>query len=185
MNLSSLTLYALLCTFAYAATCTVALFVLANPAPRLRTAPARRHWQIVAFTFALLAFWRLGQGEMLVQARMRGWSHSHGLYDSRQDIQVAVTLMMVALAMVTTWVVTRHGLPSPSRMAMLAALGLLLFSVARLISLHALDSLLYRTGPFHLNYLFDLGPTALCAGLAMLELRRMPPPSSPRRRANR
>ena len=171
MDVGSLTVFSLISSVMYIVTACCALAVVAGPRRTGLPHDARRHWFIVIAAFASLTAWRLGQGEIRLQEQVRAWTRLHGLYDERHDSQAWFTILALAAVMAGIWASFRNGMPGRSKSAMIAALGLLALAAVRLVSLHAIDSLLYRTGPFHLNYVFDMGLTVTAAGLALLELR--------------
>jgi hypothetical protein len=61
------------------------------------------------------------------------------------------------------------------------------FTAVRATSLHAVDALLYQSvGPIHVNYLIDLGLTAVVAAFALADCRLVAaPPPPPRRSSSR
>lgn len=129
---------------------------------------AQRSWRTVGLIFAALAIWRFAQGEQWVLDHIRGWTRLHDYYDSRRYLQVPATIGVITIAMFALLRIGRAPHRQLSDWASVAAFTLLLFSLVRLISLHAVDSLLYRgTGPIHLNGLVDV---LLTGGIALLEL---------------
>lgn len=173
---SGLSLVSRLGVLTYFVTAALAFAVATGPWRRRLTELSRRNWWLVAGLFLLLAAWRIGEGEIWIQDRLREWSRARGFYGERRDLQMPLTLAGVLAALAAVAWKWRHGLGARSEIAKLAALALTGFSIIRAISLHAIDALLYQPGPVHINYLVDGGLTALCAVLALREiaaLRRM------------
>jgi len=157
---------------AYAGTAALALWA------RSRTTSASRRWSLIAALFLALAVWRLSAGEMRLQGDLRDWMRASGFYEQRHNYQALLTLAIIAGAGLALYRVFFVGGFSRPTLALNAALGLMLFSLLRLISLHQFDSLLFRLGPIHINYLIDLGLTATAAILALLEGLEIPPQSA-------
>ena len=133
----------------------------------------RRNWRVVGLFFIALAIWRLSHGEQWVLDHLRAWTRVHNYYDGRHKVQVPATIGIVAIAgFILLWL-ARTGYTRFSKLAALAASVLLLFSLVRLISLHEVDTLLFRSpGPLQLNPLIDAVLTGSIALLALLDVQR-------------
>lgn len=175
-----------LAALAYLATSGVALVaaVLAPAAGRKR---ALFNWITVAALFVALAVWRLTNGEAVLQDQVRTWARSSGVYDDRHTFQVPVTLAAVLVIAALVWLAWRPAGAGNSGKALGFSLIMVVFTAVRATSLHAVDALLYASiGPVHINYLIDLGLTALVAVLALADCRRaLAPPPAKRRRSSR
>lgn len=131
------------------------------------------HWQAVALLFAGLAVWRLGAGEAVVQTWVREATQASGSYALRQRWQapVAALAMLGGGAWIIWLVAARHADPL-LQWSRFASLGLLAYSMFRLVSFHSVDAVIYRSfGPFHLNHGIDLGLAALAGWCAILACR--------------
>jgi hypothetical protein len=158
-----------LAALSYLATAVLALVAGA------RHRAALQRWILVAVAFVMLAAWRLADGEALLQDRVRTWTRNSGTYDDRHVFQVPVTLgavLILALIVWLGWGTRRAGRPGQ---ALCATAIMLVFTAVRAVSLHAIDAILYHSiGPVHVNYLIDLGLTAVVAGLALTNLPAQP-----------
>lgn len=129
----------------------------------------RRGWYLIALAFGLLAIWRLGNGEELIQAWARGLALASGGYDARRSVQGPVVVAGMLLGY--GWLTYLAFSPAPStalRWARIAALALLGYSGLRALSFHPLDVLIYAgVGPLHVNHAIDLGLAAIVAGCAV------------------
>jgi hypothetical protein len=128
-------------------------------------------WRMVAGLFLGLAAWRLGLGEIRLQDDLREWMQIHGVYEQRRKYQALVTLAVLAGACLGLYRLRWGDGFSRPALALNAGMCLVVYSLIRLISLHQIDSLLFRIGPIHLNYLIDLGLTACAAAQALQEIR--------------
>ena len=106
---------------------------------------------------------------------MRGWTRAVGIYDDRHTFQVPVTLGAVLAIAGLIWLANRSSRAGNSGRALSFAVIMLLFTAVRATSLHAVDAFLYQSiGPVHVNYVIDLGLTALVAALALADWRNVP-----------
>lgn len=152
-----------------------AALVAAVRAPRHWRKAAVPNWIAVLVAFVALAAWRLGNGEERVQDRVRGWTRAVGIYDDRHTFQVPVTLGAVLAIAGLIWLANRSSRAGNSGRALSFAVIMLLFTAVRATSLHAVDAFLYQSiGPVHVNYVIDLGLTALVAALALADWRNVP-----------
>lgn len=161
--------FSLAACLAYVMTAAVSLMA-AFAAHARRHRAAARHWIFVGMIFVALAGWRLANGEVLVQAHARDWAQTHGWYDERHDWQAPITLAALLAVGAVLFAAFRWAGTRPSARALCVAVVMILFAALRVISLHAVDEVLYRAvGPFHLNYVIDLGLTGVAAALALVD----------------
>lgn len=133
---------------------------------------AAAHWWAVAALFAGFAAWRLLNGEGRVQALLRGQLQADGTYDDRYTMQgplaAALVVVLAAIGAIAAW--RWYSQPPHRAWSMAGALGLLGFSVVRMVSYHPIDRLIYAgVGPLRLNYLIELG----CIGLVLYAIYRL------------
>ncbi|MGB3166565.1 MAG: hypothetical protein WBA68_07315 [Alteraurantiacibacter sp.] len=92
----------------------------------------------------------------------------HGLYDGRWGAQAALSILVIVIAAGALWIAWRQWPGWRDRnlagvwLARWATLGFAPLMLARLVSWHPLDRLLY-TGPVRLNWVSDIGLTGACA----------------------
>jgi hypothetical protein len=168
---AALTTNSLLCALIYLIVAAAALPLALGWAPSGSSPANRQKWLWVALIFVGLAAWRLGLGEIRVQEQVRAFTRRDGIYEDRHPGQAVATLAAVALVMFAAWKISLGWLATNARRALGAAAALVLYSLVRLISLHAVDAVIYRPGRFHLNYVIDLGLTVICLGFCVLEYR--------------
>ena len=156
----------------YLLTAALALWAAQADGARSRTPGAARfHWIAVAALFVGAAAWRLGNGEGRVQAMLRGGLEEGGQYASRYGLQAPVIAVFVLVAVLACgWLAWRwRSMPVHRALSAAGALGLLAFSMVRLISFHPLDRLIYASfGPLRLNYLIELALIGAVAAGAWL-----------------
>jgi hypothetical protein len=128
------------------------------------------HWRTVALLFAGLACWRLSGAEAAVQALARHIAQNTGSYASRREWQAPlVGLSLLAGAAFAVWAFLGPRGDPDVHWSRLAALGLVAYTAVRLVSLHAMDAIVYASvGPIHLNHFIDLGLTFTVAYFAVL-----------------
>lgn len=121
-----------------------------------------RSWALIALFFLLMAVWRVFDLEDSIRADLREQLRTEGLLEGRRSFQgvlIAIALAVFAGASLyfTYWVSRmRAGRRTLAVYAALACSMVLLMLLAlRLVSLHALDQLLY--GSLKLNWIGDLG----------------------------
>jgi hypothetical protein len=129
-------------------------------------------WSALALLFIILAAMRIFAIEDILREGLRQLLWAEGAYDSRRSLQgpIFATLIVVAAAIGGFWFfrVTRtiRGRRNIAAMLAIASGCILVFLLAlRIVSLHAMDELLY--GPLKLNWVIDLGSSAivLAAGI--------------------
>lgn len=121
-----------------------------------------RSWVLVAIFFILLAVWRFFDLEDVVRSDLREWLRAEGLLEGRgsfQGVLIAVALAaFAAISLYAAFWVSRLRL-GRRHMAVFIALAccvaLLMLLALRLVSLHAVDQLLF--GRLKLNWFGDLG----------------------------
>ncbi len=176
--------FSLAAALAYVATAVLAL-IAAFAVPGRRRA-TMRDWSAVGAIFLALALWRFTNGEAQVQDYWRSLAQLHGTYEYRHDWQAPVTVAMLLAGVVIGIAGFRWAGRRRAGQALCAAVAMVLFVGLRTISLHAVDGILYRAlGPIHLNYVIDLGLTALTATLAMADCGWLGTPRARRPRSSR
>jgi hypothetical protein len=166
------------------------LFYLATAALALGAGLRHRtglvRWTMTAGGFLILAAWRLDDGEALLQDAVRTWTRNAGTYDDRHAFQAPVTLGAVVVVALLVWLGLRSRGAGRSGQALCVTLIMLVFTAVRAVSLHAVDAFLYASiGPVHINYVIDLGLTAVVAGLALMAIRARPDRGANARRRSR
>jgi hypothetical protein len=161
--------FSLAAALAYVVTAVLAL-ACALAATRRPHRAAIRDWIAVALVFLALAGWRIANGEAQVQTFARNWAQMHGTYDDRHEWQAPITIGVMLVVAVLGIAAVRWAGSRASGRALCLAGAMVLLAVLRVVSLHAVDEILYRAlGPFHLNYVLDLGLTGLVAALALAD----------------
>lgn len=119
-------------------------------------------WLLLALFFALLVALRLLDIEEIVRNGLREAMRADGSYGARRGFQTPIVAAILAIAgtggLVLLYRLSRNvkGRRNKARtVAMVAALAMLFLMTLRMISLHAVDALLY--GPIKINWLVDLG----------------------------
>lgn len=128
-------------------------------------------WLLLALFFAALISLRLFEVEEALRNSLRAALRSEGSYDQRRDIQAPVAAAIILLAAVTALGLLNRfarNLRGRRNLALAAALGaafaMLVLIALRVISLHAIDALLY--GPIKLNWVIDLGTSLIVLSAA-------------------
>ena len=138
--------------------------------------PDARAWAWTAAFFVLLCVIRLTNAEHALTDLLREQLRLENEYEVRQEFQrpiVALVVLLVAGALVVAGrrlMRRRHRLAQLRYLAHLGVLALIVLSVLRLVSFHAIDSVLY--GTLHLNWVVDLGASAAVGICAALYARR-------------
>lgn len=133
-----------------------------------------RVWLAASGLFFVCAISRQFGLEEAFRVSLRGELRSDQLYEIRRDYQsvfasaiiltaTAISTAVIA-ALVRSGLMRRRGLSRTTILAVIACAAMLLLILVRLVSLHLLDSLLYR-GP-RLNWFVDIGTTLAVIGLA-------------------
>lgn len=156
---------------------TATLVVAASTASSTGQKPAHRiAWLGLALVFATFVFLRLLNLEEAMRAELRQVLIADRMYDHRRDIQRPIAAAAIALfgvaGIVGAYVLS--GLRESRRdlavgIGVAAGIGLIGLAALRILSLHAIDVLLY--GPLKLNWFADLG-LAMVAGIAAMSYRR-------------
>lgn len=128
-------------------------------------------WVLLALFFAALIPLRMLEVEEAVRDSLRAAMRAEGSYRERRDIQgpivAAIILLSGAGALALLYRTARNvrGRRNFARVAALvAALAMLFLMTLRMVSLHAVDALLY--GPVKLNWVIDLGASLTVLGAA-------------------
>jgi hypothetical protein len=134
--------------------------------------PDRRWWLLIALAFAGYAVFGLSGAEYKLQAAMRGALMQDGDYSWRRDLQIPITIAAILLiagaGAVVIWRlqhVPRQYRYAPHGIAALAVMALSGVTILRLISLHAIDKLLF--GPLKINWVIEFGAACLAITVAL------------------
>lgn len=154
-----------------------AAFVAARHSPpRANGFELRRNWLLVGAFFLLFALMRLLAVEDVLREFLRETLASLDLREGRRSIQLPLSLAAIALAAIGLFPIlrriTRRGLTSSEaaiEWAWLAIAGMIALIALRLISLHAVDQLLFgpSLGPLRINWMLDIGLSALAFSAAI------------------
>lgn len=136
-----------------------------------------REWIVAAAFFLILVAMRLVEAEEWTRQLLREWLRQEGGYEARRTIQgplVAATLIMGTLGAGYAWR-SWPGLHSGKGRLLLwtirqVMLGFLVLIALRVVSLHAVDALLYSP-PLRLNWLLDGGLTVTAGAAALIYAR--------------
>lgn len=135
-----------------------------------------RTWVLLALFFAALIPLRLLEVEEAVRDTLRAAMRAEGSYRERRDIQGPIVAAIILLAgcgslalLYRTMRIVRGRRNVARVVALVAALTMLLLMALRMISLHAVDALLY--GPVKLNWVVDLGTSLTVLGAAVYYVR--------------
>lgn len=136
-------------------------------------------WLLLALFFAALIALRLFDTEEMVRSSLREALRAEGSYRERRSFQKPIVALILAIAgiggLLLMYRLSRNirGRRNIARVvAMAAAIVMLLLMTLRMVSLHAVDALLY--GPAKFNWLVDIGAsfTVVLAGLYYARLIR-------------
>lgn len=167
----------LLMAIVYLLVCAVAVLCVRATHTQGTPRGGRLHWVGVAAAFLGLAAARVTSFEDVFREDARAILRESGRYASRQDIQIplAVLLSLAGAALaVLAWKSLPRTMLGASGLVWIsrwATLGFVPLMCARLVSLHAIDRVLYA-GPIRLNWIIDIGLTLACASAATLYLVR-------------
>lgn len=135
-----------------------------------------RSWLFVALLFLVLAAFRVLALEEILRVDLREALYSEGTYEQRRDFQKPLVAGIIVLgsALAGWWVYrfgrTVRGRRNIAAMIALTCSALMIFLMAlRLISLHAVDALLY--GPAKINWILDIGASVAVIGAALVYWR--------------
>lgn len=163
----------------YAVTAMLALLAAmkAKPAPVWH----RTVWLVAAGLFTACALSRLFGLEEGLRLLLRGELRDEHIYSARREYQSVIASVIIVVASLAAFVgaatVFRSGVLKSgglSRIALAAGFAcatMALLILVRVVSLHALDVLIYR-GP-RLNWIVDIGTTVAVGTLAWLYAARM------------
>jgi hypothetical protein len=134
-------------------------------------------WLSAAALFGLLIAMRLLGGEDVLRAVLRGIATGEGFYDTRMAGQLAGLIVLGGLLGLGwhkirgDWLKKRASKSAGFvRAALLGMFGFALLYGLRLISLHAVDRILYA-GPVRLNWVLEAAFTLILGGAAVLYVR--------------
>lgn len=140
-----------------------------------------RVWMFVALVFLALAASRVFSLEDLLRAELRDWLRAEGAIAGRrvwQGYLIAGAIAATSAGGLFACYWASRRIRGRRNLAVLVALGstgaMLMLVAMRLISLHALDQLLF--GPFKLNWIGDIGLSlaVLAASVFYVRILRQP-----------
>jgi len=141
----------------------------------LKNRQVRVHWQswaALALLFAILVGLRLLNAEEIVRGTLREWLLASESYEDRRGIQGPIVLAIVAAAIAVGffWIYRRVRDARGRRnyaviAAQTAGLTMMGLIALRIVSFSAMDKLLF--GPLKLNWIGDLGSSAMVAACAI------------------
>lgn len=124
-----------------------------------------RPWFLLALAYASLLIFRLFQGEDRIRDGLRDMLRSHQLYEQRRDLQAPLAVLVILVGALLVFILWKNWPRKSGRredvykiLASLAAWLFLPLYGLRLVSLHAIDALLYA-GPVRLNWILE---AAIC-----------------------
>jgi hypothetical protein len=155
----------------------VACCVAAVTALRLRQLPQHwRVWAMIALVFVVLAAFRLFGIEEILREALRDLLRADASYAGRRALQRPLAAAaLCGIGLVAAFMLWRDYRRVKGRrntalkVAKVCAMAMVLLMMLRVISLHQIDSLLY--GPLKLNWVIDIGASALVLGSAALYVR--------------
>lgn len=140
----------------------------------LRQAPEKKGemwiWLSVALGFLAFAASRFWQIEARLTAALKSYFMAHGDYAARQSWQAPLaSLVLVVCVAVSLWVYfkfrrRKNVILTPVDLAGLALLSMLALIILRIISLHAIDQILFG---WRLNWVLDPGFTIMAMGASL------------------
>lgn len=156
-------------------TAAAALFAKRRHAPRHHSIT----WLLLSVMFVLLAIARAWSFEDRARQFLRAELRSFVDYADRTAVQAPLVLIVLLGTTFAAWLAWKywpHNHPSKSerliRIGQYAGLGFVPLFAMRLISLHAVDTLLYAA-PFKLNWAIDGSLTLAVASAAILYVARV------------
>lgn len=191
---------ALIASFGYLGACLaafVAAFVAFARARHRRQVPNPMHregkaWTVIGSSFAVFLFMRVLQIEDRLRGAGRAWIMQDHAYSRRWDWQApaaafAVVLIFTTLLLVRFRRMQRGTLqaqwPRTLQLAFVAVGAMIVLIVFRLVSLHSIDSVLYR-GP-HLNWVVDTASTVMVIITGFVSVAKKPTVERPDVRSRR
>ncbi len=156
----------------YALVAFTCLTAMATSLVKQQTAAHWRSWAALALLFAILVCLRLLNFEEVARDELRELLLASDSYQERRGIQGPIVLGIIALAMAVGffWIYRKVRDARGRRnyaviVAQTAGLAMICLIALRTVSFSALDKLLF--GPLKLNWIGDLGSTAIVAGCAV------------------
>jgi len=135
-------------------------------------------WFALAILFAVMAGSRILGVEEMIRDTLRTAMREEGRYADRRQIQAVVVstaiLSIAAVAAFWAWRTGRHLRGRRNQtiiVAMAAGASLVVLMSLRIVSLHAIDRLLY--GPIKLNWVADVGASLVVAIAAIVYVKRV------------
>jgi len=139
-----------------------------------RSQQARWHssaWIALTLLFVLLLAMRVTGIEETIRDSARAVLRAEGAYQGRRDVQSIIAAIVALVGGCSAvWLAYRVSRGSQRRLDLVvkwaigAGMAMVALLVARFISLHAIDRLLY--GPLKLNWFADIGASLAVLGLA-------------------
>lgn len=135
-----------------------------------------RLWRVAAAFLLLAGVYRAVGAEHYLTDRLRAAATGEGWYGDRRIGQALITSVGVVVSAAVFWMGLRYRANWRVRLAAISLIGYVVLSMVRLVSLHMVDGLLYRSmGPIHANWLFELalvGTLCACAVATILQPER-------------
>ena len=135
-----------------------------------------RSWLVVGLLFVVLAAARVLALEEVLRVDLRQALYAEGTYEQRRSVQQPLVAAIIVLAAAGAgWWVNRFWRKARGRrniaamLALTCSAAMIFLVVLRLISLHAVDALLY--GPVKLNWIVDIGSSLTVIGAALVYWR--------------
>ncbi|MHA7820207.1 MAG: hypothetical protein ACX930_11225 [Erythrobacter sp.] len=173
---TSVSLYSLIAVVFYVVVALAAMAACGTASTSGQPRWNRNVWLALAILFVVLILLRGFGIEELVKDALRTELRTNDTYDERRQIQaiIASAIMAIVAAAGMLWLyrATRslNGRRNLATMAgLLAGAAMVFLVILRLISLHMIDRALY--GPFKLNWIVDLGASAVVLGTAIYYIR--------------
>lgn len=173
---NDVTIFSLAATVLYAGVALAAMAACGTAATTGQTRSNRRIWAALAVLFVVLIILRGFGIEEAIRDGLRSLMRSDGSYAERRAVQgIAVSVVLAAVAALGFgWLYratrTVRGRRNVACMVALAAGAAMTFLVVlRVVSLHAIDQLLY--GAFKLNWIGDIGSSLVVLGAAIYYMR--------------
>lgn len=141
-------------------------------------------WALLGVLFVILIAMRVTGTEEALRDASRAALRSEGTYEMRRETQSAVVAIIIMAGGVTAFYLFYRAVTGSLRrrdvtvkLAMAAGLGMVGLVALRMISLHAIDRLLY--GALKLNWVIDVGAAIMIMAAAayytwLLRVRRGP-----------
>lgn len=145
---------------------------LVTSIPWLKGVPQRGFWLALAGLILLIALYRFLNIEQIVPNELRSIAASKHVYDQRRLPQAMGIAAILIVGYGVGFALVRWRKEVPRKVALGLCLLLVSLYLARLLSLHMIDRLLYaRIGPVAINWLFEGAILAAICVAAMVGAR--------------